>query len=58
MSKGNHSSKTTKGLKGRKNHGPKRNLFSDYGAMTWKFGKLGLLDKYHDFDSFKLAALS
>jgi hypothetical protein len=58
MSKGNHPSKMSKGLKGRKNHGPKRHLFNEYKPLDWKLGKLGLLDKYHNFESFKLACMA
>ena len=29
----------------RKNHGPKRHLFTDYGSLTYEFGRLGLLTK-------------
>lgn len=40
----------------RKNHGPKRKMFHDHNATSRiLFGKLGLLDKYHNFDSFTLA---
>ena len=40
----------------RKHHGPKRFMFHSYcKALRQDFGKLGLLDKYHDYESFKLA---
>jgi hypothetical protein len=58
MSKGNHPSKLTKGLKGRKEHGPKRHLFNDYKPLEWNLGQLGLLSKYHNFESFKLACMA
>jgi hypothetical protein len=58
MSKGNHPSKLTKGLKGRKEHGPKRHLFNDYKPLEWDLGQLGLLSKYHNFESFKLACMA
>lgn len=41
----------------RKNHGPKRKMFHDYGNKVARqdFGRLGLLSKYHCFDSFILS---
>lgn len=37
----------------RKNHGPKRRMFHDYDStMRLKLGDVGLLDKYHNFESF------
>ena len=45
--------------KQRKNHGPKRNLFHGYNStMRMHMADAGLLDKYHHFDSFALAAMS
>ena len=42
----------------RKNHGPKRHLFADYGSLTYEFGRLGLLTKYSNFESFKLSCMA
>lgn len=39
----------------KKNHGPKRHMFKEYKPMVWKFGKMGLLSKYRDEESFVLA---
>lgn len=43
----------------RKSHGPKRHLFADYGSMlTYEFSKAGVLTKYNNFESFKLACMA
>ncbi len=39
----------------RKNHGPKRHMFKDYKPMIKAFADAGILDKYHDFESFQLS---
>ena len=41
----------------RRVHGPKRHLHKDYKpkALVMEFGKLGLLNKYQDFESWQLA---
>lgn len=39
----------------RKNHGPKRHLFKEFKPMVWQFGKLGMLTKYNNYDSWVLA---
>ena len=37
----------------RKNHGPKRKMFHDYDStMRLHFASAGVLDKYHNFESF------
>ena len=42
-----------------KSHGPKRKLFHQFSnKMRYEFGKLGLLNKFHDFESFKLACMA
>lgn len=42
-----------------KSHGPKRNLFHCFSDKArYDFAKVGLLDKYHDFESFKLACMA
>lgn len=38
-----------------KNHGPKRHLFKDFKPLVHVFGKMGLLTKYNNFESFVLA---
>lgn len=59
MPKNKKSMPTGRGLKGRKNHGPKRHMFNEYGSMfTYKFGKLGLLTKYTNFKSWQLACVA
>ena len=55
MSKGKGKSTVSTGPKLRKSHGPKRHLHSWTGAMKWQFGKMGMLSKYNDYDSFCLA---
>ena len=35
--------------------GPKRHLFKEYKPMIIHFAKAGLLDKYHDYESWCLA---
>ena len=40
----------------RKNHGPKRHLWHEYGKVgRINMGQAGLLTKYHDKESFTLA---
>lgn len=39
----------------RKNHGPKRHLFKEYKPMVHVFAQSGLLDKYHNFESFTIS---
>ena len=39
----------------RKSHGPKRHLFKEYKPMIKAFADAGLLDKYHNYESFVLA---
>lgn len=39
----------------RKNHGPKRHLFKDYKPMVHVFGKVGVLNKYSNQESFNLS---
>lgn len=44
---------------GRKKHGPKRRMWHYYEkAVRVEFGKLGLLTKYNDYDSWKLALMA
>jgi len=45
------------GPKLRKNHGPKRRLFHDYGnkIIRIELAKAGLLSKYNDYESWMLA---
>lgn len=39
-----------------KKHGPKRKMFHDWDSTTrLAFGKLGILNKYHNLDSFILS---
>ena len=38
-----------------KSHGPKRHLFKEFKPMVHEFGRLGVLDKYTNEDSFILA---
>jgi hypothetical protein len=39
----------------RKSHGPKRKLFKEFKPMIKAFADAGLLDKYHNYESFCLA---
>ena len=40
----------------RKNHGPKRRLWHDYGKVgRINMGQMGMLTKYHDKESFALS---
>lgn len=55
MAKGKGKSTASSGPRLRKNHGPKRHMFKDYKPMVWQFGKMGLLTKYNNFESFCLA---
>jgi len=55
MAKGKGKSTASAGPRLRKNHGPKRHLHSWAGPMKWQFGKLGMLTKYNDYESFCLA---
>ena len=43
------------GPKLRKKHGPKRHMFKGYKPMIKVFADAGVLDKYHDKESFALA---
>lgn len=38
-----------------KKHGPKRKLFKEFKPMIKAFADAGLLDKYHNYESFCLA---
>lgn len=38
-----------------KKHGPKRHLFKEFKPMIKAFADAGLLDKYHNYESFCLA---
>lgn len=38
-----------------KNHGPKRHMHAWCGVMKQDFAKAGLLNKYHDFESWSQA---
>lgn len=38
-----------------KNHGPKRKLFAEFKPMIKSIADAGLLDKYHNYESFVLA---
>ena len=57
MAKGKPTPKIAKGTNGRKNHGPKRHLHHDIGPKAFRqmMGTTGLLNKYHNFESFCLA---
>ena len=55
MAKGKGKSSVSAGSKLRKRHGPKRHLWKDLKPMVWQFGKLGLLTKYEDFESWQIA---
>ena len=55
MAKGKGKSSTPAAARLRKNHGPKRHLFREYKPMIHAFAKVGLLDKYHNRESFELA---
>lgn len=58
MNKKNNT-KSVGSVRVRKSHGPKRHLFADYGStLTYEFGKLGLLSKYSNIESFKLACIA
>ena len=39
----------------RKSHGPKRKLFKEFKPMIKTIAAAGLLDKYHNYESFCLA---
>lgn len=55
----NKKSSSSVGSIVRKSHGPKRHLFADYGStLTYEFGKAGVLTKYSNFESFKLACMA
>ena len=41
-----------------KKHGPKRHLFKEYKPMIKAFADAGVLDKYHNLESFILACQS
>lgn len=38
-----------------KNHGPKRHMHVWCGALKHEFAESGLLNKYHDYESWQLA---
>ena len=38
-----------------KSHGPKRHMFKEFKPMIKAFADAGLLDKYHNYESFVLA---
>ena len=43
-------------VKMRKNHGPKRHMFHGWNkAIRTEFGRLGILDKFHNKESFALS---
>ena len=46
------------GPKLRKKHGPKKHLFKEYKPMIKAMADAGLLDKYHNKESFALALAS
>ena len=53
MAKGKGGSKSSGGP--HKKHGPKRKLFKEFKPMIKAFADAGLLDKYHNYESFCLA---
>ena len=55
MAKGKKSTGTSSGP--RRAHGPKTHIHKDYKPkpLVMLFGKLGLLSKYYDFESWQLA---
>ena len=53
MAKGKGGSKSSGGP--HKKHGPKRHLFKEYKPMIKAFADSGLLNKYHNYESFVLA---
>ena len=53
MAKGKGGAKSSSGP--HKKHGPKRKLFKEYKPMIKMFADAGLLDKYHNFESWQLA---
>ena len=57
MAKGRKPAAQTKGLKGRKNNGPKRHLFHSFGCKGERnmLEKMGIFSKYSCYDSFCLA---
>ena len=56
MAKGKGKKSSTSGP--HKKHGPKRHLFKEYKPLVKAFADAGLLDKYHNYDSWVFACTS
>lgn len=56
MAKGKPSAPAA--LRQRKNHGPKRHLFKEFKPMIQQMSSSGILNKYHNYESFELACIA